>query len=447
MVCRATASFFRVAAAAGASLLLTCLGVAAQTAAPAATAAETVLRICADPDNLPFSAEQGQARGVYVELAELLGQKLALPVQYTWWYTHFQRRAMRNSILANECDAMIALPANADYRHRGVQKSRPFLDVGYAMVAAPGFAVSTLQALKSSRLGVQFSSTPHVLLATLGGFDTVTYKTPEEIFAALAKGEVQAALLWGPVAGYENKMRHQGRWQVTPLAGHDLAGQVVVGVRADHPELKARIDEALGQLQPQIQLLAAKYGFPTGQPLNLEVPRVTSASRAPRLLARGLGLAPASEPVAVPRSLWVAVNNGPAAAASSAAKARRPAASAAASKRTGAAGAKPAAAATAAATATAATVAAAPPLDPVAQAGRVRFNDQCSHCHGSDGASPVRERDVRRLVMRYDADKWQQVALKTIRDGRPDAGMPTWKDTFNEQQMKELLAFLTTIQK
>jgi polar amino acid transport system substrate-binding protein len=439
MLRRATASFFRVAAAAGASFFFVSFMAAAQVAPqPPTQPIETALRICADPDNLPFSAEQGEAKGLYIELAELLGTKLKLPVEYTWWYTHNQRRAMRNSILAGTCDATIALPANADYRHRGVQKSRPFLDVGYALVSAPGLVVTTLESLKSRRVAVQFSSSPHVLLATLGGFNTVTLKTPEEMFAALTKGEVDAALLWGPVAGYENKMRQQGRWQVTPLAGHDLAGQVVVGVRNDHPTLKARIDDALLELQPQIQTLAVKYGFPVSKPLNLEVPRVTSALRG-RQLAQGAA-------VPVPATVWVAVNDGKPAAASASAPALKPAASSATGKRA----AKPAtAAAAAAATATAAVAVAAPaaPLDPMAQAGRVRFNDQCSHCHGSDGASPVRERDVRRLVMRYDADKWQQVALKTIREGRPDAGMPTWKDTYNEQQIKELLAFLTTIQK
>ncbi len=443
MVRRATASFFRVAAAAGVSFLFTCVGAAAQTATPTPPSSDTVLRICADPDNLPFSSEQGEPRGLYVELAELLGGKLALPVRYNWWYTHNQRRAMRNSILANDCDAMIALPANADYRHRGIQKSRPFLDVGYALVSAPGLAVTSLESLKARRIAVQFSSSPQVLLATLGGFTTVTFKTPDEMFAALAKGEAEVALLWGPVAGYENKVRHQGRWQVTPLSGHDLAGQVVVGVRADHAALKARIDEALGELQPQIQTLAVKYAFPMGKPLNLEVPRVTSGLTAPpiashRALAQGA--------IVVPAALWVAVNDRPPAAASAPTKVRQSAASAAASRRAAKSSAKPAAAVSAGAAATTAVAAAAPP-DPMAQAGRVRFNDQCSHCHGTDGASPVRERDVRRLVIRYDADKWQALALKTIREGRPDAGMPTWKDTYNEQQIKELLAFLATIQK
>ena len=405
----------------------------AAASAPPASASPTALRVCADPDNLPFTAQEGAVKGLYVELAELVGAKLGLPVAYTWWYTHFQRRAMRNTILANECDAMFALPANADYRARGVQKSRPFLDVGYALVSAPGLTVGSIESLKGKKLALQFGSTPHVLFSTLTGYTSVTYRTPEEIFDALAKGEAEVGVLWGPVAGYENKTRHQGRWLITPVSGHQLAGQVVVGVRADQAALKTRIDQALGELAPQIQDLAAKYGFPTAKPMNLES-RTGSAAPA---------LGPHLAAVQVPAALWLAVNDAKPAAASASSPASAPARRPAASKPA----AKPATTAALAAPATAAAPPPAPPMDPVVKAGRVRFNDQCSHCHGTDGASPVRERDVRRLVMRNDHDKWQQVALKTIREGRPDAGMPAWKDSLSEQQIKELLAFLATIQK
>ena len=424
MVRRATTLRSWVAAAALAVVLVPGAGAVAADAAPPES-----LRICADPDNLPFTAQEGAVRGLYVELAELVGAKLGLPVAYTWWSTHYQRRAMRNTILAGACDAMFALPANADYRARGVQKSRPFLDVGYALVSAPGLAVGGIESLKGKRLALQFGSTPHVLFSTLTGYTTTTYRTPEEIFAALDKGEVDVGLLWGPVAGYENKTHHQGRWLVTPVSGHELSGQVVVGVRADQAALKARIDQALVDLQPQIQELAAKYGFPVARPVNLE----TRAGSA----------APSSGPamaVRLPSSLWVTVADAkpatPSASAAASAAARKPAAKPA-TKPTNVAATTPAAAATPAAAT----------LDPAARAGRVRFNDQCSHCHGTDGASPVRERDVRRLSIRYDAAKWQEVANTTIRNGRPDQGMPTWKETLNDQQISELLAFLGTIQK
>ena len=389
------------------------------------------LRVCADPDNLPFTRAEGAERGLYIELAELVGAKLDMPVQYTWYFTHMQRRALRNTILQGECDAVFALPADAEYRARGVQKTKPFLDVGYALVAAPGFSANSLEALKGKRIALQFSSTPHIFFSTLTGYTTATYRSPAEIFEALAKGEVDVGIVWGPVAGYENKTLYQSRWQVTPLTGHDMSGQVVVGVRVVKEGLKARIDQALSELQPEIRALAGKYSFPTAVPVNLESKPGSAARELRQLFA-----------VRVPVSGWVTVADEtkpaakPAAAASGAkAAARKPA------PKASAAAASLAAAAPAVAAAAAVAV-----LDPEVLAGKVRFNDQCSHCHGSDGFSPALERDLRRLKLRYDA-KWQETALTTIRNGRPDAGMPTWKDVLGEKEINQVLGFLGTIQK
>ncbi len=405
-------------------LLIAAVATAGGLLAPAAAAEP--LRICADPDNLPFSHEQGPQHGLYVELAELVARKLDMPLETTWWYTHMQRRALRNTIQVNECDATFALPANSDYRARGVRKSKPFLDVGYALVSAPGLSVASLESLKGKRLAVQFSTTPHIVLSTHEGYAYTTFRNPDEVFAALARGEVDVGLLWGPVAGYDNKTKYQSRWQVVPVAGHDFDGQVVVGVRADRDELRQRIDQALADLQPDIRDLAVKYGFPTARPINLETKPGSALGRA------------ALQAVRIPAHAWVTV-------ADEAKPAPKPAAKASAPARPA-----PKANAKAAATTPTAVAAAAaepaPVLEPTAQAGRVRFNDQCSHCHGSDGASPVRERDVRRLTMRYDS-KWKEVANTTIRNGRSDLGMPPWKDSLADAQIVELISFLATIQK
>jgi polar amino acid transport system substrate-binding protein len=386
--------------------------------APAARAEP--LRICADPDNLPFSKEQGPERGMYVELAELVGKQLNRPVEYTWYYTQMERRALRNTILQGACDAVFALPANADYKVRGVQRSQAFLQVGYAIVAAPAFAFKSLDDLKRQRLAVQFSTTPHILLSTLEGFKTTTYRSAEESLDALAKGEVDAAFLWGPVAGYENKKRWNNRWRVTPVAGHDLAGGVAVGVRSGKDELRADIDRALVELKPQIAALADQYGFPRETPVDL------AYAQAP---ARTPARAPGDEALRVPSS-WVRVvtDTVPAKHAKHGAKA------ASAPK------AEPAAAATTA------VAAAAPALSADATAGRVQFNDRCSHCHGTDGFSPVRERDVRYLKLRY-SDQWQDTAMVTIKNGRPDAGMPTWKEILKESDVQQIVSFLVSIQK
>ena len=380
--------------------------------APAASAEP--LRVCADPDNLPFSKSEGPERGMYVELAELVGKQLNQPVEYTWYSTQMQRRALRNTILQDACDAVFALPANAEYKVRGLQRSQPFFQVSYAIVAAPNFAFKSLDDLKSQRIAVQYGSTPHILVNQLEGFKSTTYRSAEEALGALAKGEVDVAFLWGPVAGYENKNRWAGRWRVTPVSGHDLSGEVAVAVRSGKDDLAKAIDRALLELKPQIGALADKYGFPREAPINLALAQGPTTLR-PTALAQ----------VRVPASLVVTVNDTVPAkpAKSKAGAAKNPAVPE-----------------------VVAAAPAAPVLSEAAQAGRVQFNDRCSHCHGSDGYSPVRERDVRYLKLRY-SDKWQETATVTIKNGRPDAGMPTWKDILKESDLQQIISFLVTVQK
>ncbi len=395
------------------------------------------LRVCADPDNLPFSKSDGPERGLYVDLAELVARKInAAPVQYTWYLTYFQRRALRNT--AKECDAVFALPTNADYRARGLQKTAAFLDLSYAVVSAPAFAFNGLDDLKGKKLGVQFQTNPHILLSQRNDMPFTTYKNSDEIFEALKKGDIDAGFMWGPVAGYDNQRLHASRWKVTPLTGTDLTGQVSVAVRGEKPDLIKDIDAALIALKPEIAALAAKYGFPTGSSVKLtivgqaDIPALKSDQRF------------AITTVPVPAQ-WVAnVQAKPAENTTKTGTAtKKPSGSSAAKAGVNAQGAAKAATGGAAMQEAAAQT---PALSQNALLGRVRFNDQCSHCHGADGASPIRERDVRRLKMRYDA-KWKETAVATIKNGRADAGMPPWKDILKEPEIEQVLAFIETLQK
>lgn len=411
-------------------------------AAPTLAVAADPLRVCADPDNLPFSKSEGPERGLYVDLAELVAKKLnATPVQYSWYLTYFQRRALRNT--TNECDAVFALPTDADYRARGLQKTAAFLDVGYALVSAPGFQFNSLEDLKGKRLAVQFQTNPHILLSQRTDLPFTTLKTSEEMFAALAKGEIDAGFLWGPVAGYDNQRNHGGRWKVTPLTGPDLTGQVSVAVRREKADLIKEIDSALVALKPEIAALAVKYGFPLSNPVKLTI--VAKADALPESVLSHIASAtlPSNRSVKVPDHLVVNIQ-APADEVKKTKPAPKPKAAASAAK----AGTNAQAAAKAAAGGAAMQTASeqAPALSPSAQLGRVRFNDQCSHCHGTDGASPLRERDVRRLKMRYDA-KWRELASVTIKNGRNDLGMPPWKDILKEPDIDQLLSFLETLQK
>ncbi len=393
------------------------------------------LRVCADPDNLPFSKSEGPERGLYVELAELVAQKInAAPVRYTWYLTYFQRRALRNT--ANECDAVFALPASADYRARGLQKTDAFLDLGYALVTAPGFKFNSLDDLKGKRLAVQFQTNPHILLSQRNDLPFTTLKTSDEVFAALDKGEIEAAFMWGPVAGFDNQKLHANKWKITPLTGPDLTGQVAVAVQRDKPELLKAINQALLDLKPEIAGLAKKYGFPGNAAVNLVL--VSTANLA-HTVHTTVKMSPSSldmrtPATTVPAHLLVQVQQKPGDAAEKA-PAKKPAAKPAAkdAAKSGGITVLPGGIQDAS-------------LSPTAQLGRVRFNDQCSHCHGADGASPIRERDIRRLKMRYDA-KWKDTAITTIKNGRADAGMPPWKDILKDPEIEQLLSFIDTLQK
>lgn len=401
-------------------------GIAAALAAwvlcsPSGVAAQP-LRVCADPDNLPFSKAEGPERGLYIDLAERVAQRLARPIEYVWHDSSYQRRALRNTIQANQCDAWFALPADAEYRARGLHKSAGFLHVGYALVAPAGFAFRRLEDLVGKRVAVQYASTPAVLLSGIDGVTLVTQLSAAAALDSLAKGEADAAFVWGPSAGYDIDKRFRGRWQLTLVTGHGLGGPVAVAVRRDQPELLRAINDALGALQPDIDALAVKYGFPRGKPLELE--RGSALASTTRLAWRQPALS---------SLVWRGATPAPISVADAAAKPAKPK--------------KPTAKLAAAAPAVAAPAAAATPaLDPTASAGREKFNDVCSHCHSPDGASPMRERDLRRMKMRYD-DKWSEIAVKTINEGRPQQGMPTWKGQLADADIERIVAFLKTIQK
>ena len=398
--------------------LIAAAGLTCIVSTPGASAG--VLRVCADPDNLPFSKSEGSERGMYVELAELVGKQLGSSVEYVWWLTFNQRKALRNTILQDGCDAYFALPADTDYKLRGLQRSQSFINVSYAAVAAPAVNIAGLADLKGKRLGVLHATPPHILLSQLEGYGTTSFRYESEAFDALAKGEIDIAMLWGPSAGYTNLKRMESRWRVTPLAGEGLGGQMAVAVRRGNDTLAASIDKALVTLQPEIAALAKKYGFPMDQPVKLALASTRHSGRS-ETQARA-GIAPIESGLSIGTG-WVRTSTAP----------ERP-------KLLAQAAPVPAVGNAAAGTA---AVGSATSDD---AAGKVRFNNVCSHCHGNNGASAISERDLRRLKLRYK-DNWRETAIKTIKNGRPDLGMPAWQTSYDDKQIEELLAFLATVQK
>ena len=232
--------------------------------------ATDTLRVCADPDNLPFSAATGSVRGLYVDLAELVAARLGMRTEYAWWHTSYGQRAVRNTLLADRCDVFFGLPEDDAFMGRRLDRTAPFLDVGYVVVAPPAFAFASLDDLKQVTVAVQFGSPPQLMLATRDGFRMATFRHVEEAMDALARGETGAAFVWGPTAGFYNKTRLAGAWKVVPVAGPGLQWHVVAAVRKGDASLKDRVGRALAELGPDIRRLADRYGFPLAAPVGLE---------------------------------------------------------------------------------------------------------------------------------------------------------------------------------
>jgi polar amino acid transport system substrate-binding protein len=298
-----------------------------------------VLRLCADPDNLPFSSAGAGPRGLYVDLGELVAAKLGVVTEYAWWYTFYGKRAVRNTLLADRCDAFFGLPHDADFMGHNLSQTRPFLDVGWALIAARRVPFARVDDLKGRRVAVVFRSTPQLLLAARGGFQTSTFRTDDEALEALGRGEVDAAFVWGPTAGYHNLTKLGGSHRVVPVRGDGLQWQAAVAVRKGDDGLRDRIDRALTALQVEIGQLADRYGFPRGPAIGFEVGPPAAADEGPVRAVAHAAPPPASPP------------------------------------------------------ADAETIA----------AGRSLFNQHCSHCHAPNAMSPEPSRDLRRLRLRYAA--------------------------------------------
>jgi mxaJ protein len=249
------------------------------------------LRVCADPNNLPFSNERGE--GFENKIAELIADELGATLSYTWWA---QRRGfIRNTLNAGSCDLMTGTTNGIEMLRTTV----PYYRSGYAFVTRQdGPKVSSLDdpILHNLRIGIQLvgedgaNPPPTEALARRGIVDNVrgylVYGDYRErnpaaaIMDAAAKGEIDVAIVWGPVAGY-----FAGRESV-PLKVALVTPQndgprlpmvfdINMGVRRDDPTFRDEINAALSKLRPKIDAVLASYGVPRADlPVEMQHPPV-----------------------------------------------------------------------------------------------------------------------------------------------------------------------------
>src|SRR5205085_2322736 len=175
-----------------------------------AFAADT-LRVCADPDNLPYSREDGS--GFENRIAQLLADDMKLPLAYAWLPD--RRGFVRKTLGAQLCDVIIGVPAGFER----AATTQPYYHSAYVLVERAGDAppIHTLAdpRLSALRIGVQLigndlaASPPGELLARHGhtrnvrGFPLAGDEpSAQRAVDAIARGEIDAAVLWGPQAAY-----------------------------------------------------------------------------------------------------------------------------------------------------------------------------------------------------------------------------------------------------
>jgi ABC-type amino acid transport substrate-binding protein/cytochrome c5 len=368
----------------------------AQTPATNQTDAQP-LRVCADPDDLPFSSEKSETPGIYIELGQRIAQSLGRPFEPVWALSYFGKRAVRTTLLAKTCDVYVGLPGIKGFMGPQLVYSKPFLHIGYAIMAPAGQHITKLDDLSGKRVAVQFSTPPQIVLAERDDVKSVTFLNPEEAVKALERHDVDVAFIWGPVAGYINRTALHGAYDVIPVSGEGMQYPVKIGFIRASAELRDQVDKVLQDSHQAVADLAAKYGLPTAVPIELA------------------SLDDTASPVMILASTSETESAVPTQQATA--------------ESTNAPSAKDAAASDA---------------DAVAQ-GHAIFNGTCSHCHGPDAVQAVRKIDLRLLHHRY-GDTMQSVFHETVTHGRPSKGMPNWSAVFSEDDFKKIYAYLSTIQ-
>lgn len=245
-----------------------------------------MLRVCADPNNLPFSNRK--LEGFENKIAALIARELNTTIEYTWWA---QRRGfIRNTLKAGICDVVIGVPSSFEL----ALTTAPYYRSTYAFVYRKdrGLNVRSFDdpVLRNIRVGVQmigddFANAPpaHALanrriVENVKGYsvygDYSQANPPARIIEAVAKGEVDVAIVWGPLAGYFAK-RQRTPLEVVPVSPEiDLpylpfVYDISIGVRRGDNAFRDQLDEIINRKRPEIESILDEYG----------VPRVGAATR------------------------------------------------------------------------------------------------------------------------------------------------------------------------
>jgi mxaJ protein len=237
------------------------------------------LRVCSDPNNLPFSNARGE--GFENKIAQLVASDLHEKLQYTWWA---QRRGyLRNTITANKCDVWIGVPSGLG----PLLTTQPYYRSTYVFMTRTSDPIRVTSfndpVLRRVRVGVQLvgddgANTPpahalsrrHIIRNVRGYHLEADYRRPNppaRIVDALADSEIDVAVVWGPMAGYF-ATREPVPLRITPVSPQvDLpflpfVFDIAMGARRSDSLLVRRLDSVIVRRRPEIDRILASYGVP-----------------------------------------------------------------------------------------------------------------------------------------------------------------------------------------
>jgi quinoprotein dehydrogenase-associated probable ABC transporter substrate-binding protein len=239
----------------------------------------TRFRVCADPENFPFSNQKQE--GFENKIAEVLARDLGAPITYIWWGQRrgFIRNTMNATLEAGRCDIMIGAPAGYDL----VRTTKPYYRSTYVFVYRKdkSFQLKTLDdpILKKIKIGVHllgedYSNPPPVqelakrgVVTNVVGFDTFYSEKnpPSAIIDAVASGKIDAAVVWGPAAGYF-VLHQKVPMAIVPIPSGkgDLpfAFDISLGVKRGDDALFDRVQRALVRRQAEVTAILKAFGVP-----------------------------------------------------------------------------------------------------------------------------------------------------------------------------------------
>ncbi len=255
------------------SLCAAALCVAGFLASAGLVHAAPVLRVCADPDNMPFSNDKGE--GFENKLAELIAERLGNDLEYTWFAENTSY--LPNTIGTGACDLVMGYAQGTDL----IEDTNPYYHTSYVLItreddeALKGVESLSDPRLKQKRIGI-FARTPPASILAMHGltshakpFENTTGESQAQAAKAMieeiAAGELDAGLLWGPVGGYYAQ-RAEVPLRVTPLvkesAGPTTFYGITMGVRPNEPQFKHEINKVLADNQQDINVILQGYNVP-----------------------------------------------------------------------------------------------------------------------------------------------------------------------------------------